>query len=399
MNDFDSRPCPVCDSRRHTLLFEQKFDALSEGALTSGYDVVVCTQCGFAFADRLPAQSAFDRYYAEMSKYEYEQRGGRESASDLARFEAIAEEVRPFIPSAEARILDLGCSTGRLLAIIRAKGFPNVCGLDPAPGCAREAKELYDVPVYTGSLTQNNLPREPLDFILMIGVLEHIRELDPALATLAGILRPGGRILMEVPDALGFADWPDAPFQQFSTEHICFFSRTSLTNLMARGGFRVVHHRVLARNYTPSTVMPVVSSVFEKAEPGWVPPPVEFDADAGPALQRYIEQSRAVEARLHREIDALADSQRRVLVWGVGTHTQRLMETSRLAQANIAAFIDSNAKYQTRQLHGIPIISPAALAGRSEPILISSRVFQGEIATQIRDELHCPNELILLYAL
>lgn len=398
MNDaLASRSCPVCDGTRRELLFEQRFDALSEGGLTQGYEVVACEDCGFAFADRLPPQSHFDRYYAEMSKYEYEDRGGRESPTDLARFEAIAEEARPFITQPDARILDLGCSTGRLLAILREKGFPNVAGLDPAPGCAREARALYDVPVFTGSLTANNLPAEPWDFILMIGVLEHIRDLDPALATLRGMLRPGGRILMEVPDARGFADWPDAPFQQFSTEHICFFSRASLTNLMARGGFRVVNHRVLARHYTPSTVMPVVSSVFERVEEPWGRPPREPDAETAPALRRYIERSRVVEARLHRVIDELADARRRILVWGVGTHTQRLMETSRLPETDIAAFIDSNPKYQSGHLHGVPVIPPAALRGHSEPVLVSSRVFQGEIVAQIREDLRCPNELILLY--
>ncbi len=396
MSDFPPRPCPVCDSARKETLFTQKFDALSEGGLTRGYDVVVCAGCGFAFADRLPAQIDFDRYYAEMSKYEYEQRGGKESPSDLARFEAIAEEVRPFIPGPDARILDLGCSTGRLLAILRDKGFPQVSGLDPSPGCAREARELYNVPVFTGSLTKNNLPPGPLDVILMIGVLEHIRDLDPALAILHDMLRPGGRILMEVPDATGFADWTDAPFQQFSTEHICFFSAVSLNNLMMRGGFRLVRERVLARNYTPSTVMPVVSSVFERTDEEASLAPA-FDAATRPALERYIGHSRAVEERIHQVIDRLVASGRPILVWGVGTHTQRLMETSRLAAANILAFIDSNAKYQSRQLHGLPIISPSALRGHPEPVLISSRVFQGEIATQIREELGCSNEFILLY--
>jgi 2-polyprenyl-3-methyl-5-hydroxy-6-metoxy-1,4-benzoquinol methylase len=396
MNLSPARACPVCDGERKKILFSQKFDALSDGCLTRGYDVVVCLDCGFAFADGLPPQSSFDRYYAEMSKYEYEQRGGQESPADLARFEAIAEEARPFIPSTDSYVLDLGCSTGRLLAILREKGFTNVCGLDPAPGCAREARELYDVPVFTGSLAENNLPPRPFDFIVMIGVLEHIRDLDPALATLSKMLRPSGRILMEVPDATGFADWPDAPFQQFSTEHICFFSSISLTNLMARGGFKLIHEHVLWRHYTPSTVMPVASNIYERAEDLAKGTPT-FDTATRPALERYIEQSRAVENRIHAVIDEIVSSGRAILVWGVGTHTQRLMETSRLSKANVVAFIDSNAKYQSRTLHGLPIIAPSELRSRPEPVLISSRVFQGEIAAQIRDELKCPNELLQLY--
>jgi hypothetical protein len=84
-------------------------------------------------------------------------------------------------------------------------------------------------------------------------------------------------------------------------------------------------------------------------------------------------------------------------VWGVGSHTTRLMATSRLGQANIAAFIESNARYHGKTLGGRPILAPEALRERPEPVLVSSRVFQREIAEQIRDDLGCSNPLILLY--
>ncbi len=84
-------------------------------------------------------------------------------------------------------------------------------------------------------------------------------------------------------------------------------------------------------------------------------------------------------------------------MWGVGTHTTRLMATSRLGEANIVAFLESNARYHGQTLHGRPILAPEALKGRHEPVLISSRVFQQEIADQIRHDLGCSNELVLLY--
>jgi len=123
----------------------------------------------------------------------------------------------------------------------------------------------------------------------------------------------------------------------------------------------------------------------------------EFDAETAAGLERYLAQCAADDRRLHAAIDAIVDSGRAILVWGVGTHTTRLMATSRLAEANIAAFIESNARYHGKTLHGRAILPPAALRDRAEPVLISSRVFQREIADQIRDRLRCGNELILLY--
>jgi hypothetical protein len=87
----------------------------------------------------------------------------------------------------------------------------------------------------------------------------------------------------------------------------------------------------------------------------------------------------------------------RIIVWGVGTHTLRLLATGGLDPARIALFVDSNPKYQQQQLHGVPIVGPTELNIRSEPILISSRSSQQAIHNQIRQGLGLKNPLILLY--
>jgi len=73
------------------------------------------------------------------------------------------------------------------------------------------------------------------------------------------------------------------------------------------------------------------------------------------------------------------------------------LATSRLAEAKISAFVDSNSRYQGKSLNDIPIIAPADLRDRPEPILISSRVFQQEIESKIRNDLQLSNEIIKLY--
>ena len=65
--------------------------------------------------------------------------------------------------------------------------------------------------------------------------------------------------------------------------------------------------------------------------------------------------------------------------------------------AKIGAFVDVNTKYHGTELFGRPVISPQAMAQRSEPILISSLSFQNDIAKMIKNDLKMPNQLILLY--
>ena len=101
--------------------------------------------------------------------------------------------------------------------------------------------------------------------------------------------------------------------------------------------------------------------------------------------------------RIRGIIDKAVPPGQRMIVWGVGAHTLRLLANGGLDPARIAIFVDSNRKYQQRELRGIPVVSPDAVTSRNEPILISSRGFQFEIVNQIRYGMGLANPLILLY--
>jgi SAM-dependent methyltransferase len=393
---YPPRDCPICGSAPRHVLFHQEFEAVDHATPVTGYNVVVCGRCGGSYADGIPDQPAFDRYYRDMSKYEYAQRGGAESEYDSRRLALIANIIAPHLESPDVRILDVGCASGRLLANIRDRGFASVTGLDPSPACATAAARLYSVHVRTMTLAEIARAGENFDVVIMVGVLEHLRDLDDAFGHLRALLSDTGLLYVEVPDVTAFADWPNAPYQDFSTEHINFFSPISLSNLMLRHGFTRVFLEQNHREQSYRTVMSNLSAVYRK-EPASHRGEVEFDPQSAAGLERYLAQCAADDERLRAAIDGVVDAGRRILVWGVGTHTSRLMATSRLGEADIVAFIESNSRYHGKTLHGRPILAPEVLKDFREPVLISSRVFEKEIADQIRHDLGCSNELILLY--
>lgn len=393
---YPPRDCPICGSAARRVFFHQEFATVDHATPVTGYDVVACERCGAAYADGIPDQAAFDRYYRDMSKYEYAQRGGAESEYDRRRLLLIADIVVPHLQSPHARILDVGCASGRLLANIRDRGFGNVTGLDPSPACAAAAARLYSIDVRTMTLEAIAASGQQFDFVIMVGVLEHLRDLDTAFDHLRTLLSSTGLLYVEVPDVTAFADWTNAPYQDFSTEHINFFSPVSLDNLMLTHGFAQVFLERNHREQSYKTVMSNLSAVYRKEDVAPLARP-RFDPDSAGGLERYLSRCAADDERLRAAIDAVVDGRRRILVWGVGTHTSRLMATSRLADADIVAFVESNTRYHGKTLHGRPILAPEALKDHHEPVMISSRVFQTEIAEQIRNGLGCANELILLY--
>jgi 2-polyprenyl-3-methyl-5-hydroxy-6-metoxy-1,4-benzoquinol methylase len=391
---WPKRHCPVCDSGNSRPLMRYQFAAISDATLLDHYDLVICDECGCGFADDIPPQSHFDDYYRQLSKYENLNRGGVGSLFDAERFRVAADLLVRFIPSPSDRILEIGCATGGFLAELRSRGFANVTGMDPSGACVQAAREVYHLNAFQGTLSEISSHRQTYDFVILLGVVEHLREAGTELASLKNLLSPAGRLLVSVPDTARLNEARNAPFQAFSLEHINYFSPRSLQNLLAMQGFDLVGESRAIVASSATTRDPVVSECFVLVGE---PLPIARDDETERAVRQYIDQARAIELRTHEIIARLVDSQRPIIVWGTGAHTLRLLATSRLGEANVRFYVDSNSHYQGRELGGAPVRAPSDISGRPEPILISSWVYQDEIARQLRDDLKLPNERVLLY--
>lgn len=426
-DDLPRRNCPVCDAQRPRTLHRQHFARLGAGALLAGYEVVVCGACGAGYADRIPAQADFERYYAELSKYD-----GAEaltqaltqaineppteapteaytepSPQDQARFAAMAsfivDELAPAPGEAWPAVLDIGCASGGLLAAMRARGFTRLLGVDPSPQAVAAAAQQHGLTVRMGTLSDRlgSLVADftPCGLVLLVGVLEHVMDLAPALQRVAGLLQPGGHVYVEVPDVGGFAEHLDAPFQQFSVEHIQYFSPNTLDHAMARAGFRRRALQQLARPWTARSAMPVIAALYAlQPASAAVPPP---DPATEPALHAYIARSielQAVVERALQQVQPIVQAGQPLVVWGTGTHTALLLASGALNIADVHAFIDSNPHYHGSTLQGVPVLAPDALRALPRAaVLISSAVFQSEIVRKVRCDMGCEQTLICLY--
>jgi SAM-dependent methyltransferase len=373
-------------------LFRQSFDQLSNVRLLDGYDVVICRSCGAGFADDIPAQSVFDQYYRDLSKYESHGIQAPGPVVAEQRFRDMAGLLTRFVRTPEARIFEIGCAEGGLLKAVRDLGFPNVVGSDPSPGCMRAASERFGIPGLVGTVF-DVAPEQPFDFLILTGVMEHIRDLDRTVEKFHELLAVDGRVYLEVPDASRYAPQLDAPFQEFSLEHINYFSRISLGNLMRARGFRVLETGLTVRSLFEISC-PCTYGIFEKSSENSA---IGYDHETEIGLGIYIEGCRAEDERICSAIRESVLPENKMIVWGVGAHTLRLLANGGLDPSRIALFVDSSPKYQNQELRGIRVASPEELRGRREPILISSRGFQSEIQHQIQNVIGLQNPLILLY--
>ena len=247
---YPPRACPVCSDRNVEVLFHQDFSAYSAGALMEQYDLVLCRTCGASYADHIPEQPAFDKYYAEMSKYEFNASAGVVDKTSSERFKDVVNLLSPYIDR-DKSIADVGCANGGLLGEFKRRGYNHVTGFDPAPASTAAAAHFYDVPVQTATIQDLDAVQQRFDVLLLTGVLEHVREVDASLSVLISLLRPGGMLYVEVPDASRYYKWFSAPYQFLSMEHVNFFAPQSLQNLLGRHGLATVFRP--ARNSLPQS--------------------------------------------------------------------------------------------------------------------------------------------------
>lgn len=109
------------------------------------------------------------------------------------------EQILPLISQhlpAGGTLLDVGCGEGQVARMAAELHDMDVVGVDPAMAQVSVARGRGGGPTYLqGSATEVPIADASVDAVVACLVFEHIEALDPALAEVARILRPGGRFL------------------------------------------------------------------------------------------------------------------------------------------------------------------------------------------------------------
>jgi SAM-dependent methyltransferase len=176
-------------------------------------------------------------------------------------------EMLQFIPAETERLLDIGCSEGRFAAAVKAR-LPGceVWGVEPSPEAARAASIRLDRFV-AGRFEDADLPEGYFDTITMNDVLEHIPYSEPALARVKRLLKPGGRLVLSLPnvryylnvrDFLVHKDWRYADFGVMDRTHLRFFTQKSAEQLLRENGFDVLQNQGI----NPAKLKPHYKALF-----------------------------------------------------------------------------------------------------------------------------------------
>ncbi len=237
-----ARPaCEICGCQSARAVFEvEDIDS----------PIVACVGCGLGRYDPMLEAEQVRSFYPD----DYYGEPGTKFRPLLERLvRAVAARHIAFLsrglPKAGA-ILDVGCGRGVNLGPLADQGF-RVHGLEVSERATQGCDPRAEIHI-ASRLSDAGFETKSFDQVVIWHVLEHIADPFGAIAQCQRILKPGGRLVVAVPNFTSWqARWSGPHwFHLDPPRHLFHFPLTALVRLVEESGFRVTstHHFSLRQN-------------------------------------------------------------------------------------------------------------------------------------------------------
>ncbi|HMV37349.1 MAG TPA: class I SAM-dependent methyltransferase [Turneriella sp.] len=225
---------------------------------------MTCPLCGTSLAalsdkrfgvcskDGLVVNGAYEfrRYEHDYFEQEYRNQYGRSYTEDrqaiLARNEIRFAKLKELAPVAtHPQVLEVGSAAGYFLKIMQEAGYA-VRGWEISEAMTKysNARGIKTVrqDFLRGAALHEKQQKQPYDIVAMFYVLEHIPEQKLAWQKLAGLVRPGGYLLLALPSAGGptFHFHRQRWYDTHPLDHSVDYSPRSLKLAGRQFGFKLV---------------------------------------------------------------------------------------------------------------------------------------------------------------
>jgi SAM-dependent methyltransferase len=210
------RNCPICDAHGGRLL-----------RTVSGWEIIRCPNCAFVYTPTVRQTTASEvdlpKGYTPIWRARHRQ-----------IYHLIERKLRP-----GELIVDVGAGFAELGRIVHAASKHRYIGFEPSRSVSWQAAQR-GILVRQELFTSDSLD-QPADAVVLDNVLEHVSDPVALLQTCVGALRPGGLLVVIVPnchDVRQIAPSWRRINHWIPPEHINYFTSQSLTKIMRDVGLR-----------------------------------------------------------------------------------------------------------------------------------------------------------------
>jgi SAM-dependent methyltransferase len=205
-------------------------------------EIFQCRSCSLVYLFPIMSEAEEQAFYRREFEHYMQGRSGASWKSPEAHFRSYQAEgerrmplVQPYL-RVQDDFLEIGSSTGYFLDDVRTQ-VASVTGVEPSE-LYREFANGHGIKTYPD---MGSLKGRKFDVIALYYVVEHLRDPVDYMKDLRPWLKPGGRVLIEVPnvdDALlrTYSIPKFGPFY-WQKAHYHYFSQATLAAVLTRAGY------------------------------------------------------------------------------------------------------------------------------------------------------------------
>jgi SAM-dependent methyltransferase len=335
--------CRLCSNSLSPPEYSAAAPALLDGgkALDIPTQVFVCDRCGLAQSPDFPDMREFyaHEYKVSLDSADHDQIITPGNGKSLFRTDFQKQAVLNLAePPSGAHVLDFGsgkASTLKKLQAARPDIIPHVFDV------SEDYRLHWSEWVHPDNVATHEIPdawRDRFDLVTAHFVLEHVAEPADTLRLLAGLLAPGGKLYLSVPNSLA------NPGDLLVVDHLSHFSKGSLGNAFLIAGLRPI---VINETDFPGALLAC-------CEPSETAETIEYPAEA-PLLRKAAAAWQTICENLVQA--AKANSDKKAAIYGAGFYGSYI-RTVLNDRGKIGCFIDANPHLQGTEHLGLPVISP-----------------------------------------
>lgn len=247
--ELESPPCPLCGGEDfHPVIADARDRVMRK---PGRFSVQACLGCGLSVTRPRPVASALGLYYqgtysGDSNRHARAlQTGGPGRLAARYRLRAV-QRWRRLAPAQQ--LLDVGCGYGTFAAQTHRATGCAVTGIDMDAGCIANALDRDRVAYLCATLASVPLPQGGFDVVTFFESLEHHADPVAALRSAGRLLKPGGLVVVEVPNFRGawrhvFRSWW---LPLLVPQHLAHFDPDTLRRTLEAAGFGVpAPHRAM----------------------------------------------------------------------------------------------------------------------------------------------------------
>lgn len=238
----------IRSGRKRAIHYKKIYD------MTKKYKLRKNRRDGFYQVYPIPTKQEVEKYYLdEFYSTKYKQfndsaLGVQQEEREFfaRRWQRIFDVCRKYLKKMTGKSLfDIGCGYAQSLLYFRKRGLI-VSGLETAGEAVKHAASL-GLPVFQSEIEKFGHPQEKHDIVMLLNVLEHLRNPLKSLVEIRKkFLKRGGILVIDVPNE--FNDFQTVANEEFKLNewwvcppnHINYFSVSSLSRLLKRAGYQIL---------------------------------------------------------------------------------------------------------------------------------------------------------------